>query len=297
MARHNKQSGFTLVEMLVVVAIMLLLITILTPELERGIDMQRMVYCQFNCKNIGLATMSYTLENQLRLPGPNWRLDKAHGWLYYDLQMDKPEDCQTGQLWEYLLDASVYRCPADRTKPDTVPGRPNNSRMMTSYCSNGSWIKWGQGTWDPNPPTYPRKLIRNMSGYDEVVYQDIEVEPGKYDGYWKTYKVSQFKENDILYWEADELKSGGWWHDGSNFPWEGVTRRHIYIKNDKDGAATNAEAQYNYGYTSAINADGSCEWLSIKDYYAEVYTDWLAGSGVTNNKTRLWNVPNTDNGR
>jgi prepilin-type N-terminal cleavage/methylation domain-containing protein len=237
--------AFTLIELLVVVTLIVLLLAMLLPSLSSAVALSEELGCQVNMRNIMIATRAYTSDNFGILPYPNWRTNNDHGWLYTMYSnggMDRLSGLKDGELYPYLNDYHVYRCPADfqpnENDPGAVPGRPDNSRMITSYCMNGSAC-WYGGTFDTG------------------------------GGYYKTQTISKFKPNDILYWEADETKAGGWWWDGSNYPFEGLSARHIL------GG-------------SVVSIDGHTEFVK-QDYY---YTlcDNTAGP------TRLWNNPDSANG-
>ncbi len=238
-----RKTAFTLVELLMVMAIITILIALLLPSFNESIELAQRIGCGDNMREITLCTQQFVRDHDGELPGPNWRRDNTHGWLYFDLQMDRREHLETGQLWDYISSYAVYRCPKDiqpdEDDPNAVPGRPNNSRMITSYCENGSVCGYGG-----------RELYTAADG----------------DRYWKTYRLDQFKPRDILFWECDETKSGGWWWDGSNFPWEGITHRHK-------------------GKASISCTDGSEVWMTRDEYY----------DIVAKRPSRLWNVPNSWN--
>jgi len=238
---HPKRRGFTLVELLVVIAIISLLIAIMQPALWKSRELSRQVVCAMNMSTIMKATNFYASENEGFVVGPNWFGNLLqHGWLFSNARMRTREDLATGQLWPFIGQADTFRCPADDLDPTVVlPYHPNNSRYITSYCMNGSPIRYGGKPF--NHTTH----------------------------YWETHLLSEFRSNDVLYWECDErLGYGGWW-DGGNYPTEGITRRH-------------------YGSTMCGNADGHVDWMTVDEYYVEAY------SGT---RSRLWNVPQSDRGR
>ena len=72
--------AFTLVELLVVVAIIALLVTILAPSLRRTLDMTRRAVCATNQRHLGSAFAEYASESGGKLPqhpayGGNWLWD------------------------------------------------------------------------------------------------------------------------------------------------------------------------------------------------------------------------------
>jgi len=67
---HIRKSGtgFTLVELLVVISIIALLLSILMPSLRKARDQAHRVVCGSNLKSIGLATYLYASDNSDYLP-------------------------------------------------------------------------------------------------------------------------------------------------------------------------------------------------------------------------------------
>jgi prepilin-type N-terminal cleavage/methylation domain-containing protein/prepilin-type processing-associated H-X9-DG protein len=64
----TRHSGFTLVELLVVIAVLALLVAILLPSLSSARDQAKRTSCAANLKNIGIALISYRDANNDLLP-------------------------------------------------------------------------------------------------------------------------------------------------------------------------------------------------------------------------------------
>lgn len=66
--RQNRLSGFTLVELLVVIGIISVLIMLLLPALSAAREQARKTMCLANLHELGLATTEYTTENNSFYP-------------------------------------------------------------------------------------------------------------------------------------------------------------------------------------------------------------------------------------
>ncbi|MFZ4533729.1 MAG: prepilin-type N-terminal cleavage/methylation domain-containing protein, partial [Alsobacter sp.] len=61
--RTERRSGFTLVELLVVVAVIALLIGLLLPALGKARETGREIKCASNIRAVGTASVMYTASN------------------------------------------------------------------------------------------------------------------------------------------------------------------------------------------------------------------------------------------
>ncbi|RYX82756.1 DUF1559 domain-containing protein [bacterium] len=112
------KSAFTLIEILVVIAIIAILAAILFPVFARVRENARRATCQSNLKQLGLAILQYAQDYDERLPGSTdiggGGSGKPGGWMYWTLVSDVftayPEQ---GTLYPYVKTPQIYVCPSD----------------------------------------------------------------------------------------------------------------------------------------------------------------------------------------
>jgi len=126
--RRSARQAFTLIEILVVVAIIALLVAVLLPSLARARAQARLVACQANVHQIGLAFVMYTNVNGQRLPGSVY--DYAADWLGRGNKIINGlwsgRDPQDGTIYRYMgNNLRAYGCPDDTRQ----------SKLDTWYCS------------------------------------------------------------------------------------------------------------------------------------------------------------------
>ncbi len=114
-AGGSRPRAFTLLEVLVVVAIIALLIAILLPSLDKARHLSRRVACQSNLRQIAAAWHPYLDENNgyfLRIINANANYGGRQG-SSSAYRSPKPLNKHL-TLPRVTQDAPVFRCPADR---------------------------------------------------------------------------------------------------------------------------------------------------------------------------------------
>jgi prepilin-type N-terminal cleavage/methylation domain-containing protein len=108
----DRNRGFTIVEMLVVIAIILLMIAIVMPVIRSVRSMAQRVVCMSNMEQLFMGFKMYANDNRGCLPyvlnGPPGA-GNCMDWLGYK----KKDIPKAGTIWQYILEEKVYLCPAD----------------------------------------------------------------------------------------------------------------------------------------------------------------------------------------
>ena len=106
------RRGFTLIELLVVIAIIAILAAILFPVFAKVREKARQTSCLSNEKQLGLAVVQYTEDNNEAYPvatTPGAPYYECSGW--------------ASGLYSYVKSAGVFHCPDDPTTA-TAPSVP-----------------------------------------------------------------------------------------------------------------------------------------------------------------------------
>jgi prepilin-type N-terminal cleavage/methylation domain-containing protein/prepilin-type processing-associated H-X9-DG protein len=123
---HATKPGFTLIEILVVIAIIALLAAILFPVFAMVRRKARESSCASNLKQLGLAVLQYTQDYDERYP---MSYNGADGWSSGTLQ---PSSTLVGMLEPYVKNGQIWFC-ADRLALDYGFGWPRFNRSGGSY--------------------------------------------------------------------------------------------------------------------------------------------------------------------
>ncbi len=117
-ARDSLRGAFTLIEVLVVVAIIALLVAILLPSLSRARKQAQSATCLSNLKQFGVGFQFYALDNRTQ-PPPNRTFGgtppeyKDSDWWYYRHMVPRYIAAEKLSLTRSAL-FGVFVCPGDR---------------------------------------------------------------------------------------------------------------------------------------------------------------------------------------
>lgn len=154
---------FTLVEMLVVIAIISILSSLLLPALNKAQNQARTIQCAGNLKGIGSAATLYAFDNYNYMPAGYststvYPINPAAGWRYGYEAWIYSTSSYLGGAWDDTKSASeVFRCPSRTTEIFAFNDRPNVLTSNYAYTQRlGANLAWC-------PRNLMRKLNRNRA--------------------------------------------------------------------------------------------------------------------------------------
>ena len=184
-SRHRRR-GFTLVELLVTIAVIAVLIGILVPAVGGARDVARSAACRSNLHQLSVAWIAYMMDNKGKFPfhrpnddlahhvfdwgGVYWYKDAEEGIVREGFGAERPINPYVGDSLQLDSHNGVFLCPSDDgvfyggitpitvyTEDDTYEASTSDRKDYTVYGIRGTsyyanewcWIKPGSksGFW------------------------------------------------------------------------------------------------------------------------------------------------------
>jgi prepilin-type N-terminal cleavage/methylation domain-containing protein/prepilin-type processing-associated H-X9-DG protein len=169
--RRSGRHGFTLVELLAVIGILLLLIALLLPAIQKVREAANKVVCADHLRKVGKALKLYLANNSQYYPTgggdnplprtigrngvPSTKLDQDWGWMYQVLPYMEQGDLWKLRVTNPLVPSKFYGLPEDtaadltiqstpipeffcptRRAPEVIPTPEAGMRAMNDYVGN-----------------------------------------------------------------------------------------------------------------------------------------------------------------
>ncbi|MFO1512059.1 MAG: prepilin-type N-terminal cleavage/methylation domain-containing protein [Verrucomicrobiota bacterium] len=158
-ANHNDAAGFTLLELIVVVAALALILLCLMPALARTKPDTRAFQCLNNCRQLSRAWRMYADDNQEKFPAGYSGIGPAPfpimpwiaGWLDWGTSLDNTNtayltDPKYSAMATYCgRDARPFKCPMDTfvSSPQRARGWRSRARSVSKNYGLGACYDFG----------------------------------------------------------------------------------------------------------------------------------------------------------
>ncbi|MDF3129492.1 type II secretion system protein [Kiritimatiellaeota bacterium B1221] len=194
-------SGFTLIEMLVVVAIIALLASMMMPAISKALQKAKVTACQNNLHQIFVGYLAYMSDHQ----GNTWTENAASG---YQVIKKGGQYVATGKLIEggYIETDKVFDCPAS-------PGIKGNQEYSPGGSFSDYYHRVSNLFYGPLDLSYgPNTAIEcDDPNIDEVPWSHSR--PWHADGYNILFLDGAVYFVDVIPWSSGTVTAHSWWRE------------------------------------------------------------------------------------
>jgi len=159
----NKKASFTLIELLIVVAIIGILFSILLPSLSKAREVAKLTVCMSNQSQISKKIIIYSDDRNGFIPPyhrDGWNIDNGHNTRYFYYGNSWNSRRNLAHLWEKEEDVDngqILFCPSQKNglfKYETYAPFPNASATPESGWSDRIRIGYSYNTWRENDSSW-----------------------------------------------------------------------------------------------------------------------------------------------
>lgn len=250
----DKDKGFTLIELIIVIAIITLLMAIMMPALRKARDQVRSVLCFSRLRQFGLMYELYSVDNNDSLPAGWWG----------------------GTMW--MIDLLPYYggiddirlCPkAKKFLSDTTD--PWNAGVFTA------WGKYGEGSWIDYIPGWAEEGQYGSYGVNGWAHNPPD--------------VPDTEEFRSYFWRKKTIIRSGTVPLMADAMWDGTTPLGTDRPPGQEGLQTNSMSEFclprHNGKVQFLFMDSSARKVGLKELWSlNWHAEW--GSWATSQRWPPW---------
>jgi len=201
---RKKVGGFTLVELLVVIAVIAILAAMLLPALGRAREQARSSNCKSNLKQLALACLMYINDYDhlciagTRMYDPCSQQTEDFPWPVMLVWAGYVEMDFGGWCKPMILEKNPFVCPTEMPK---LAGRDIDLHgVITSYCGNEQVI--GSAAWAGYSPSERRWYMwgNEDTGPADMIFHCVGPWLRKVERFANPSKTFLLTDCDLLYW-------------------------------------------------------------------------------------------------
>jgi prepilin-type N-terminal cleavage/methylation domain-containing protein/prepilin-type processing-associated H-X9-DG protein len=207
----SRRLGLSLIELLIVIAIIGLLFALLLTGVQSARETSRRIGCSSNLRQFALAISMYESTHGVFPAGSNWKHKSPH---YVCLPYMEQSALANEAVEDPNIPLGFFCCPSDGG-PAIIVASPQDIYAMTNYaCNSGIWWDGMQGFdgpfrhWRPvlrgGPPLPASAMSRglsNTSAVAEVIHADAS--HARMRANWNS--LNEYDEIDLLAQECENL--------------------------------------------------------------------------------------------
>ena len=159
---------FTLVELMVVIAIIAILVTLLLPSLQKAREKSKRAVCRSNLRQTSIINFMFTKNNSGRTPVYYIRDNVFRSGFIMTSQGYR---C-FGDLVEFSEDiAKALFCPSDTAPATTMNGKSNNWPIQNGVETLGSYVMHPTKNVPAGSPLIKLPQLSDLA--DQAIYADV----------------------------------------------------------------------------------------------------------------------------
>lgn len=200
----RRQPGFTLVELLIVIAIIAILAAILFPVFNNARKKALQTSCTANLQQLGTAMRMYAQDYDDQFP--------------YALYGDPERSAWADVIYQgYVNNDQIYECPANNLRMDRLTGVGlRQSRFIREYEGYaGIGYSYGINAMEPNPSLTPPVTVGGPAGKRLGTIEDASstillcdagynrYNTTAYVIYTGTANAGDYRLAEAIFWEID----------------------------------------------------------------------------------------------